>query len=577
VFPGKPYLIQRVSFSGHVRNIQFPFDVEMDTAQSVAREMVTELDLSEQDVETIANMIDAEVENLVPNYKDLEAGDKRMLKRGESNASYGGEASSVPLHNEFEPLSYASSEGSALMDRSHDLSRSPGLSSPHGFHSPRYREENENTHSRFEEFPANYPYGDGFSSDSSEEQEFMRSPMRTPASRNLADVSEATGEGLESLEGDEERDRGRKPTRKGDKDQAGEERRSVELPESIQPTVKKKPAPVELPAEAARARKKPEPQEAPQQPEQPGRKQLSPERDRRLEGPASRSTSRQSSLDGGHPDELLRRGSVPRPASRLGLSEEDLRKAHRGEELSSAELELRAGKISPGVRPIPSPDRSGHPSPNKSRRSSPPRSGHTSPHPIPRGRASPVRMSGTSSPRRGSGDEASSLTYAAAVKSSVSRTSSTASSEELDGKHPETFNTWVETRRAEGRTPYAHDTWRDIVGAQGEGEEIERFGRKGQLELPSLEVGINVDEGEDEEDDDGDEDTKKEMEELSRIHAEQLREMQKKHEEALKLIKQKHKRCGRRLECALHSLCGVLATCFQCCARDVGFRLATLP
>lgn len=512
----------------------------MDTAQSVAREMVTELDLSEQDVETIASMIDAEVENLVPNYKELEAGDKRMLRRGESNASYVTEPSSVPLHNEFEPLSYASSEGSALMDRAHELSRSPGLSSPHGYHSPRYREENENTHSRFEELRANYPYGDGFSSDSSDSSDSsegrVMSPALSPAGRNLGHASEEEG-----LEGG----RGRKATaRKMNRSEEEDERRSVSRSErsaSLQP---KKPAPADLSAEAARARKL-EQQEA-LQPEKAERKQPSPERTRRAEGPASRSASRQGSVD---LDEGLRRGAGAgsRLASRLGLSEDDLRRAQQGIG-SGDELELLGGgRLSPGLRLQRSPERSGQPSPAESHPSSPPRSRQTSPHPIPRGRASPVGKSGTPSPRRGSGDETASRSYAAAVKSSVSRTSSMASSEDLEGKPAsETFNTWVESRRAEGRVPYAHDTWRDIVSArekagwQEEGGSARGSARKAPLELPALEVGENA--GEEEDDEEGDEDTRKEMEELSRIHAEQLREMQKKHEEALKLIKQKHKR-----------------------------------
>lgn len=54
---------------GHVRNIHFLFDIEGDTAMSVASEMVEELDLSDQDVTTIAEMIDAEILALVPEWK----------------------------------------------------------------------------------------------------------------------------------------------------------------------------------------------------------------------------------------------------------------------------------------------------------------------------------------------------------------------------------------------------------------------------------------------------------------------------------------------------------------------------
>ncbi|XP_010251036.1 PREDICTED: probable serine/threonine-protein kinase WNK3 isoform X2 [Nelumbo nucifera] len=48
--------------TGHVHNIHFPFDTEVDTAISVASEMVEELDLTDQDVTTIAAMIDSEVQ-----------------------------------------------------------------------------------------------------------------------------------------------------------------------------------------------------------------------------------------------------------------------------------------------------------------------------------------------------------------------------------------------------------------------------------------------------------------------------------------------------------------------------------
>ncbi|KAB1202746.1 Serine/threonine-protein kinase WNK1 [Morella rubra] len=54
---------------GRVRNIYFPFDVEMDTAFSVATEMIAELDITDQDVTRIADMIDGEITSLVPGWK----------------------------------------------------------------------------------------------------------------------------------------------------------------------------------------------------------------------------------------------------------------------------------------------------------------------------------------------------------------------------------------------------------------------------------------------------------------------------------------------------------------------------
>ncbi|KAK7337888.1 hypothetical protein VNO77_18477 [Canavalia gladiata] len=54
---------------GHIRNIYFPFDTEIDTALSVAAEMVAELDITDQDVTRIADMIDGEIASLVPEWK----------------------------------------------------------------------------------------------------------------------------------------------------------------------------------------------------------------------------------------------------------------------------------------------------------------------------------------------------------------------------------------------------------------------------------------------------------------------------------------------------------------------------
>ncbi|MCO5561864.1 hypothetical protein L7F22_015489, partial [Adiantum nelumboides] len=52
-----------------VQIIQFDFDVYAGTAMFVASEMVAELDLSDQDVTTIADMIDTEMMSLIPDWK----------------------------------------------------------------------------------------------------------------------------------------------------------------------------------------------------------------------------------------------------------------------------------------------------------------------------------------------------------------------------------------------------------------------------------------------------------------------------------------------------------------------------
>ncbi|KAK2974650.1 hypothetical protein RJ640_030258, partial [Escallonia rubra] len=54
--------------TGHIRNIHFPFDIEADTSTAVASEMVEELDLTDQDVSTIAAMIDTEIRSYIPDW-----------------------------------------------------------------------------------------------------------------------------------------------------------------------------------------------------------------------------------------------------------------------------------------------------------------------------------------------------------------------------------------------------------------------------------------------------------------------------------------------------------------------------
>nr|XP_009779089.1 PREDICTED: probable serine/threonine-protein kinase WNK3 isoform X2 [Nicotiana sylvestris]XP_016478948.1 PREDICTED: probable serine/threonine-protein kinase WNK3 isoform X2 [Nicotiana tabacum] len=58
--------------TGHIRNIHFPFDIEVDTANAVASEMVEELDLTDQDVSAIADMIDSEIRSYIPDWEPKE-------------------------------------------------------------------------------------------------------------------------------------------------------------------------------------------------------------------------------------------------------------------------------------------------------------------------------------------------------------------------------------------------------------------------------------------------------------------------------------------------------------------------
>ncbi|KAA8542212.1 hypothetical protein F0562_023626 [Nyssa sinensis] len=58
--------------AGHIRNIHFPFDIEVDTATAVASEMVEELDLTDQDVSNVAAMIDSEIQSHIPDWAPRE-------------------------------------------------------------------------------------------------------------------------------------------------------------------------------------------------------------------------------------------------------------------------------------------------------------------------------------------------------------------------------------------------------------------------------------------------------------------------------------------------------------------------
>lgn len=58
-----------VFISGHTRNIYFPFDTLSDTPNEVALEMVKELEITDWEPLEIAEMIEEEISNLVPNWK----------------------------------------------------------------------------------------------------------------------------------------------------------------------------------------------------------------------------------------------------------------------------------------------------------------------------------------------------------------------------------------------------------------------------------------------------------------------------------------------------------------------------
>ncbi|KAM7471247.1 hypothetical protein LguiA_009430 [Lonicera macranthoides] len=60
--------------TGHIRNIHFPFDIDVDTSNGVASEMVEELDLTDQDVSAIAVMIDTEIKAYIPDWAPRDLG-----------------------------------------------------------------------------------------------------------------------------------------------------------------------------------------------------------------------------------------------------------------------------------------------------------------------------------------------------------------------------------------------------------------------------------------------------------------------------------------------------------------------
>ncbi|KAM5571902.1 putative serine/threonine-protein kinase WNK3 [Rosa sericea] len=88
--------------TGHFRNIHFPFDIGEDTAIAVASEMVQELDLTDQDVSTIAELIDSEIQSHIP---DWISGDNLDVDVSTSNSPVSDfkEDASSPI-NEFSNL-----------------------------------------------------------------------------------------------------------------------------------------------------------------------------------------------------------------------------------------------------------------------------------------------------------------------------------------------------------------------------------------------------------------------------------------------------------------------------------------
>ncbi|KAB5532052.1 hypothetical protein DKX38_018722 [Salix brachista] len=104
--PSRDFTVQ-----GHIRNIHFPFDVEVDTAIAVASEMVEELDLTDQDVSTIAVMIDSEIQSHIPGWASHNVSPENLVAE-DSEPPFETKDVSSPLSNESIP-----SPGNLVLER----------------------------------------------------------------------------------------------------------------------------------------------------------------------------------------------------------------------------------------------------------------------------------------------------------------------------------------------------------------------------------------------------------------------------------------------------------------------------
>ncbi|XP_039146567.1 probable serine/threonine-protein kinase WNK5 isoform X1 [Dioscorea cayenensis subsp. rotundata] len=110
--------VQIADKDGKVRNIYFPFDILSDTAIDVANEMVKELEIKDREPLEIAEIIDKEISNLAPDWKEA------LVNEEEHHVySYGGE--NHPFYSMSSPSSASSSHCSML---------EPGPSSRHREH-----------------------------------------------------------------------------------------------------------------------------------------------------------------------------------------------------------------------------------------------------------------------------------------------------------------------------------------------------------------------------------------------------------------------------------------------------------
>lgn len=91
---------------GRVQNIHFPFDTESDTPASVAGEMVEELDLTDQDISTIADMIESEIRKNFPEWTPEDVSGYNFDEQTPFSGSWSSEMKdgASPLASQSSPL-----------------------------------------------------------------------------------------------------------------------------------------------------------------------------------------------------------------------------------------------------------------------------------------------------------------------------------------------------------------------------------------------------------------------------------------------------------------------------------------
>ncbi|KAK4394836.1 putative serine/threonine-protein kinase WNK2 [Sesamum angolense] len=98
--------------SGHIRNIHFPFDIEVDTSTNVASEMVEELDLTDHDVSVIAAMIDSEIRSHIPDWAPRE----HLNNNSSGDKAIAGDAGPVE-QDDTSPRATNSSKSGPVLER----------------------------------------------------------------------------------------------------------------------------------------------------------------------------------------------------------------------------------------------------------------------------------------------------------------------------------------------------------------------------------------------------------------------------------------------------------------------------